>query len=376
MAPVAVLCEKLGTYHLARFGALAQVADIRVIEVASLQHAYSFWEDHHAMPFPVTTLFPGQAIEEVSPAAQCEQMVAALAELGPAAVVTPGYSQPVMRAAAGWARRQGVPSVMLCASTAGDHRRNWLKERLKRHLVRSLFDAAFVGGQRHAAYVETLGIPADRIWRFQNVVDNEHFSRGAALARAQGDPQRESLDLPEHYFLWVGRMVGVKNLPVLLAAYERYRRLGGPWGLVLVGDGALRTSLQQQAERQGVRGIVWPGMRRYAEIPAYYAFASCFVLPSVSEPWGAVVNEAMACGLPVLVSDVCGCVPELVHRGINGWNFDPRDPHELSDLMLRVSSGSVDLAACGEASRRIVNCYTPATWAQALCDCLATLGAV
>lgn len=80
----------------------------------------------------------------------------------------------------------------------------------------------------------------------------------------------------------------------------------------------------------------------------------------------------MACGLPVLVSRHCGCLPELCHRGINGFDFNPLKVEELAGLMLRVSGGEVDLEAMGAASRRLIANYSLETWIQALTDCIET----
>jgi SAM-dependent methyltransferase len=102
------------------------------------------------------------------------------------------------------------------------------------------------------------------------------------------------------------------------------------------------------------------------DLPKYYGLASVFVLPSLIEPWGLVVNEAMACGLPILASRSSGCAYDLVHEGENGFRFDPRDPEALAGLMLRMSSGEVDLQAMGNASRRIISQWTPATFASSL----------
>jgi glycosyltransferase involved in cell wall biosynthesis len=83
-----------------------------------------------------------------------------------------------------------------------------------------------------------------------------------------------------------------------------------------------------------------------------------------------VVNEAMAAGLPVLVSHRCGCVPELVRPGVNGYVCDPVDIEGMARLMVVLSSEATDAGKMGEASRQIVALYTPETWAQTLADCI------
>jgi glycosyltransferase involved in cell wall biosynthesis len=83
-----------------------------------------------------------------------------------------------------------------------------------------------------------------------------------------------------------------------------------------------------------------------------------------------VVNEAMAAGLPVIVSHRCGCVPELVRAGVNGYVCDPFDIAGMARLLGVVSSDTVDADKMGEISRQIVALYTPETWAQSLADCI------
>ena len=99
-------------------------------------------------------------------------------------------------------------------------------------------------------------------------------------------------------------------------------------------------------------------MKQAEQLPPIYASAGCFVLPSLSEPWGLVVNEAMASGLPVLVSNRCGCAPDLVREGENGFLFDPARPDELACLMERICGGTLDRQAFGAASRRIVAAFS------------------
>ena len=97
-----------------------------------------------------------------------------------------------------------------------------------------------------------------------------------------------------------------------------------------------------------------PGFVQYPDLPRWYAEASCFVHASLIEPWGLVVNEAMAAGLPVIVSRTCGCAADLVQEGVNGWTFDPTDKLGLAELMRRISASPEQAKLMGESSRRII----------------------
>ena len=139
---------------------------------------------------------------------------------------------------------------------------------------------------------------------------------------------------------------------------------------MLVGSGPDRQAIDEYIRRNDVPGVVFSGFRQIGELPAFYALAGCLVLPSLSETWGLVVNEALASSLPVLVSERCGCVPELVHSGLNGYVFDPLDVDGLARLMALMTSQQVELKALGEESRRIISLYSPESWARSLADCI------
>ncbi len=100
--------------------------------------------------------------------------------------------------------------------------------------------------------------------------------------------------------------------------------------------------------------MILRGFKQYDELPVYYALAKVFVLASTTEQWGLVVNEAMASGLPVLVSSRCGCAADLVAEGVNGFGFDPVNVRQLAELMLRCANPATDLAGMARASREKV----------------------
>jgi len=359
-----------GPYHLARLHSLAALAQSRGLEIWGIElcagEATYSWQTQKSVTFQWQTLFPDRFLHELPLPAQAGRTIACLEALRPEALAVAGYSLPFAWAALSWAKLRNRPVVVMGDSTAGDLPRTRGREALKRWLV-SRFDAALVGGTPQQAYFHSLGIPKPRIFPGYDVVDNGHFARKAQAARAQAPALMASLRLPPFYFLTVCRFVPKKNLSGLLAAYASYCQWSGstPWNLVLCGAGPEEPRLRKQAA--ALPGVHFAGFQQADTLPAYYGLARCFILPSrKNEPWGLVVNEAMAAGLPVLVSHACGCKDDLVQEGVNGFSFDPRDCDSLARLLLQVASGKLDLAAMGTASRRIISRWTPDTFARNL----------
>lgn len=363
----------LAPYSIPRFRALQALrpdCSVRVMALGATERMREWKVQKQDLGFEYLEAVPGETVENIEPRLLAARVRQWLDDCDPQAVVITGYYYPAMRAAAQWARRHGRASVYMGDSQRVDRPRIALREWLKGWWVRRHYDSAFVAGERAADYLTGMGFPRERIWTGYDVVDNDTIASGAADARAAASELRTRLGLPDRFFLFVGRFSGEKNLPRLLEAYAGYRQAAGrqAWGLVMVGRGPQDDLLQRRA--QEIDGVVFAGFQQADQLPAYYGLASCLVLPSLSETWGLVVNEAMAAGLPVLVSPRCGCVPELVRSGWNGYLCDPLDIAGMARSMAVLSSPETDIDAMGAASRRIVALYTPETWAQGLDDCL------
>lgn len=368
-----VIFDNFGPYHQARLRAGARVSDLTAVQVYARSAAYAWDHQARADGFAVVTLFSEGTSLEVSARELASRMHRALDESRPEVVFIPGWSSRAALTALDWCSRRDVPAVVMSETTAWDEKRVGWKEAIKKRIV-TLCAAAFVGGSPHADYVAQLGIPPDRVACGYDVVDNDYFREKANEAREQGAALRVAHGLPENYFLASARFIEKKNLPRLLQAYACYRDLaagkapGQPWSLVLLGDGALRTSLSALiAERRLGDHVLLPGFKQYGDLPIYYAFAGAFIHASTVEPWGLVVNEAMASGLPVLVSDRCGCVSDLVQNGHNGFKFDPCDVEQIARLMHQVASMTgQERNAMGVESERIMAEWSPSRFAGGL----------
>jgi len=145
--------------------------------------------------------------------------------------------------------------------------------------------------------------------------------------------------------------------------------------LVLLGDGPLKPDLCRLISGLGLQHFVLlPGFKQYDELPVYYGLASAFVHASTTEQWGLVMNEAMASGLPVLVSNRCGCAMDLVQEGKNGFTFDPYNVEQLAGLMFKMSAFQPsELSAFGSASREIISNWGPERFASGLQQAVQTV---
>src|SRR5208282_4883231 len=137
--------------------------------------------------------------------------------------------------------------------------------------------------------------------------------------------------LPRRFLLMVGRLVPEKGVFDLLEAYVKLESgLRSEVGLVYAGDGVAREELMGRAKQISPGTICFPGFAHREDLAGLYALAEVLVLPTHSDPWGLVVNEAMACGLPIIVTNAAGCSADLVGEGWNGCIVPPRDSEKLS----------------------------------------------
>jgi glycosyltransferase involved in cell wall biosynthesis len=375
--PIAILFDRFGPYHSARLQAAARLFRVVAIETCAITRESQWERIDEPRAFDRVTLFDDASDGRRPKRALLRQKMAkALREADPAVTMIPGWGTPASLIALEWCLRNQRPAVVMSESSAFDEKRYALSESIKRIVV-SLFSAGLAGGQLQMEYLISLGLPRDRVFTGYDVVDNEYFRQKAEEVRSQAMEVRRKYGLPENYFLASARFVPKKNLPTLIGAYARYRQLAGnrgdgqrttdngPWDLVLLGDGPLKADLCRLISDLRLNGHVQlPGFVQYRDLPAYYALADVFVHTSITEQWGLVVNEAMATGLPVIVSKRCGCVPDLVAEGSNGFTFDPGSVESLAKLMLdmcRLSKGRLEEMR-GE-SRRIVEDFTPAHFA-------------
>ena len=367
MIPVAIIFDNFGPYHLARLRAASIACNLLAIEVAATSGVYAWEKTSTPETFKRVTLFEKATSSGVTRLELEQRLGAQLNLFKPGVVVVPGWASPAAWAAMHWCLRNCVPMICMSESTAWDEPRVAWKEWIKKKLVR-LFSCALVGGKLHRDYLTKLGMPLGRIYFGYDAVDNSYFSNKADASRSDADKLRQQFNFPQNYFLASARFVEKKNLPRLLEAYALYRRSClTPWSLVLLGDGALRPQLESQRDALGLReSVSMPGFKQIAELPIYYALAGAFIHPSTVEPWGLVVNEAMASGLPVLVSNRCGCATELVSENVNGFTFNPLNVEEMAQMMSRVSAPEFPRADFGNKSREIVADWGPGKFARGL----------
>jgi glycosyltransferase involved in cell wall biosynthesis len=374
---VAVVFHHIGPYHHARLNAAADTLSVTGIEWSA--KGYDQWgKTEVPARYHKISIFSEAANHYPGSRQRREAFRWALEETKPDVVAVNGWNNFGSLVAADCCARCGIPMVVMSESARDDEPRTWWKEIIKRRIV-ALYSASLVGGQRHVDYLVELGMPRDRIFTGYDVVDNDYFRQKTAEVRNHRSEEREKYGLPENYFLASARFIEKKNLPKLIRAYAEYRDKSDvgvqrsevsdrnrPWDLVLLGDGPQREILNAQLSTLNLRNQVHlPGFKQYDELPVYYALAKAFVHASATEQWGLVVNEAVASGLPVIVSSRCGCAPELVND--NGFTFDPFDEHELASQLLKVASLSdAERRSLGHASYTIAENFAPERFGEGL----------
>jgi len=230
--------------------------------------------------------------------------------------------------------------------------RSYLRGTIKRVLYPTLLaqlDAYLVVGHHAKDYLLYYGAKESRMFWCRHIVDNNWFRSRADACMTGAEVNRRDLGgLPEEsMILFVGKFDPNKEPLDLVRALSILRNEGLPVRGVFVGDGRLYGDIERTAEELHVP-VTLTGFKNQSEMPAIYAAADLLVLPSSSETWGLVVNEAMACSTPAIVSDMVGCAPDLIEEGQTGYQYPVGDIRALADAIRKLipiaQSDSVRLA--------------------------------
>jgi glycosyltransferase involved in cell wall biosynthesis len=272
----------------------------------------------------------------------------------PDVLVLGGWNQPAFWQASLWARATRTPMVLWVESTARDARPgSAMLERAKRALIRQA-SAFLVPGRASAEYVAQFGVAPDRIVVAPNAVDLSIFGRPY-----ERDDVRRKLGLERTTILCVARLDPEKGIDLLLEA-----AVGLDADILIAGRGAQEQALRAQAP-PNVRFV---GRVDRDELARWYAAADAFVLPSRSEQWGMVVNEAAAAGLPLVVSDAAGAAYDLVDDGVNGIRVPAGDAKALRAALSQVVDDPTWRLSARSRSLELAARHTPEAWAGAVSE--------
>ncbi len=296
-------------------------------------------------------------------------VTAALRRAAPEVIVCGGYNYVAFWRALSWARDNEIPFLLWVESTAKDQRYNSIRiEALKRKFIQQC-TAFIVPGRASLEYVREYCVSAQRIFVAPNAVDTHFFARHSEKVRRDPGTHRKILNLPARFFLFAGRLVPQKGIFDLLEAYAMLPpALRHQVALVLVGDGPSRAEISRRAAAIKCGLVRIAAFAQREQLASYYALAETFVFPTHTDPWGLVVNEAAACGLPIIASDAAGCVPDLLEDHRNGRVIPAHDIAQLAMAMEELASDAQLRAVMGQRSRDRVHQYSPQACAAGVAE--------
>lgn len=316
--------HKIGPYHHARFKELSKNIELTAVEILPDSKEYN-WEDIKNITeyktIKISEHFSGKELKRNKLIQKIKQIVN---QEQPNVIITMGWNNRTYFATLYIAKKLGIPICTLSDSIYIHKRRIFVLEFLKKIVVKS-YDAFLVAGTRSKVYLNTLDIN-DGIFTPMDVVDNKYFKNFSTSEKLS--------NLPENYLLCISRFIKEKNLFSLIRAFSLFKnKFNNDFVLLLVGSGHLQQLIQTEVQKLNAESFIHiHPFVQYSQLPVLYKNAIGLILPSIRDQWGLVVNEAMASGLPLIVSNRCGCIDDLVQDGINGFIIEPTESGILNGL--------------------------------------------
>lgn len=335
--------------------------NFKVIHLAETEKIRDWKIDLSDIKYPYE-IFAKGSLNDYSALFFIKKMLATLKKENPDIVYIGGYFQIAYWIALFWAKLNNKKVILEMDSNKFDHKRVFLKELIKKFFVKFV-DVGITYGKLSKSYFIELGLGENKIVIKPNVTDSSLFKI----------TEDKHILQKKYNFIYVGRFSEEKNLLLLLNAFDKAKQndVSDDWGLVLVGSGRQEKELKKHIKLNKIQDVEFTGFVDKNELAKYYTASTVFVLPSISEPWGLVANEAMACGKPVIISSQCGCSLDLVNK--NGYIFNPWNEEELSEIMTNYIKGNINIEEQSLKSSEIIKDFTPKYAAEKIKDAMELL---
>lgn len=354
---VVILTSIMAPHRIAPFNTLASLPDIdlTVIYLAVTDPTRN-WDTYaaeidfrHIVLREHTRWRRGEAFVHLS-----SGLAAALRRAQPQVIVVGGWDQPSYLEAFLLGAIRRIPVIWWAESTLRDRRMSGdLAARMKAWLVIRAA-VSVVPGAAAQDYLVSMGADPGRIWVAPNAVDNDVYRAASRPRENRHGPVR---------FLFVGRLESAKGILYLLDAWSRLRV---PGHLTIVGEGPLAGRIARRVATMSLPSVELVGHLDRARLAEMYGDADVFVFPSVSDPWGLVLNEAMASGLPLITTDLPGAVDDLVTDGDNGLVVPTSTSEGLLRAMDRLAGDRALRLSMGRRSAERIRAFEPGVWADGI----------
>tara|TARA_A100001388_G_scaffold277252_1_gene267624 strand:+ start:3318 stop:4481 length:1164 start_codon:yes stop_codon:yes gene_type:complete len=329
---ILIVLRNIGPYHNSRFESLLNSnIKLSVFETRPLSREY-LWISNDNYKYDVYKFPMSSNVEVDIPNNDIDSFYKRyIPNIGPDVILSIGWADRTYQRLLLYGNKNKIPTIIVSDSikkTEKNIKRPFLKELIKKIILKG-YSSAFVAGTESKNYLLDLGFRNEKIFAPWDVIDNRFFAK---YSTREISPHRK-------YFLCVSRLLKRKNLMNLIKSFSDYQIRGGKWGLKIIGSGDQYENLVKLSERVCNKSdfeiISW---LQIDQLRKYYKEASAFILPSYFDNWGLVVNEAIASGLPCIVSKNCGCTVDLISNNKSGFIFDPFKKNELTKLMHKIEN--------------------------------------
>ncbi len=353
---ILLIWDRMGDYHRVRWAALSKLKGEDRVYAADLGTADNLYKWANTSNQRNYVIMSKKSLASFDLFGRIINFVNTVIRRKISCICVPGYGRSEYLLFLVISKIMNKKVVLFAESWYGKNR---LKNTIKSLFLNLFVDLIFVSGEKaNNHFKNKINFSPRKIISGYSVVDNGHFN-----------VNKEALpSVP--IIICVARFSPEKNLIGLINAFKQ-SKIQRTYNLKLVGGGGQRAELEKLVlDHKNIQLEDWVS---YNELPIIYNASSLFILPSLFEPWGLVINEAMAAGLPVIASEQCGCVPDLITEK-NGFTFNAENEEELISLLDKIATlPQSQLREMGKVSQKIIAEYSPDIWAKRLIEGMQSL---